>query len=155
MDVRIARLHNIFGPEGTWKGGREKAPAALCRKIAEANEGDLIKIWGQGDQTRSFLFIDECLEGISRIMAAEPGLPILNLGSEEMIAINDLALLIAKIANKPIQIENIPGPEGVRGRNSDNEQILKHLHWEPVQPLEIGLKALYPWIEEQVQREKK
>ncbi|HSX26189.1 MAG TPA: NAD-dependent epimerase/dehydratase family protein [Chlamydiales bacterium] len=155
MDIRIARFHNVFGPQGTWKGGREKAPAALCRKIAEARDGDVIKVWGKGDQTRSFLYIDECLEGLRRLMAAEKGLPVLNLGSEESIAINDLVFMIAKIAGKNVSIENVPGPEGVRGRNSDNELMRKLLGWEPTQSLEMGMRALYPWIEEQVQREAK
>lgn len=150
MDVRVVRFHNIFGPQGTWKGGREKAPAALSRKVAEAKDGDTIQVWGKGDQTRSFLYIDECIQGIQRVMEAPKGLPVLNLGSEEMISINDLVLLIARIANKKISIQNVPGPEGVRGRNSDNALILKQLNWQPSQNLETGLKTLYPWIQEQV-----
>lgn len=150
MDIRIARFHNIFGPQGSWEGGREKAPAALCRKVAEAIDGGTIEIWGQGDQTRSFLYIDECVAGLRRIMSAEKTPPIVNLGSEEMISINDLALLIARIANKQISIKNIPGPEGVRGRNSDNMLLQETLNWEPSQSLEEGLKKLYPWIEQQV-----
>ncbi len=153
MDTRIVRLHNIFGPEGTWQGGREKAPAALARKIAEAQDGGTIEIWGKGDQSRSFLYIDECVEGLRRIMAAEKGVPILNLGSEEQIAINDLANLIAKVANKKIHIRNVAGPEGVRGRNSCNVLIQKALNWCPKQPLVAGLEKLYPWIEQQVQRQ--
>jgi nucleoside-diphosphate-sugar epimerase len=150
MDVRIARFHNIFGPKGTWRGGREKAPAALCRKVVEAKDVDSIPIWGKGDQTRSFLYIDECVEGIRRIMNSTKKLPVMNLGSEEMIAINDLAKLIAKIANKDLSVNNIPGPEGVRGRNSDNTLLREMLDWEPTQTLEDGLRKLYPWIEEQV-----
>jgi len=150
MDVRSARFHNIFGPQGTWCGGREKAPAALCRKVAEAKNGGTIEIWGKGDQTRSFLYIDECVEGIRRIMKADKGLPIMNLGSEEMISINDLARLIAKIAGKQLHIRNVPGPEGVRGRNSDNDLMQEKLGWQPSQSLEAGLRKLYPWIEEQV-----
>ncbi len=150
MDVRIARFHNIFGPQGTWQGGREKAPAALCRKIAAAKEGGTIEIWGKGDQTRSFLYIDECIEGIRRILLAEKKPPILNVGSEEMIGINDLAYLIAKIAGKHIYIQNIQGPEGVRGRKSDNALIREALNWEPSMTLESGLQKLYPWIEEQL-----
>jgi GDP-D-mannose 3', 5'-epimerase len=150
MDVRIARLHNVFGPQGTWSGGREKAPAALCRKIAEAKDNSTIDVWGKGDQTRSFLFIDECIEGIRRIMLSENKLPILNLGSEEMISINDLVALIAKISGKQIYIKNIPGPEGVRGRNSDNTLIQKTMNWKPTLSLENGLRILYPWIQEQV-----
>lgn len=150
MDVRIARFHNIFGPLGTWKGGKEKAPAALCRKVAESKNGGIIQIWGKGDQTRSFLYIDECIEGIRRMMQAKGPLPIMNLGSEEMISINNLVLLIAQIANKEIKIENVPGPEGVRGRNSDNALMFQAIGWEPSQSLEEGLSALYPWIMEQM-----
>lgn len=149
IDVRIARFHNVFGPQGTWEGGREKAPAALCRKVAAALDGGSIEIWGKGDQTRSFLYIDECVEGIRRIMNAETPPPVVNLGSEEMISINDLALLIARIAKKNINIVNVPGPEGVRGRNSDNTLLYKTLGWAPTQMLEEGLSKLYPWIEEQ------
>jgi len=152
MDVRIVRLHNVFGPLGTWQGGREKAPAALCRKIAQASDGDIIQVWGKGDQTRSFLYIDECIEGMRRIMQKEIAPPILNLGSDEMISINDLVLLIAKIAGKEVVIQNVPGPEGVRGRNSDNRLIEKTMGWRPTQSLEMGLRKLYPWIEEQVRR---
>lgn len=151
MEIRIARFHNIFGPLGTWTGGREKAPAALCRKIALANDNDTIEVWGNGDQTRSFLYIDECIEGIRRIMQSSKPLPVLNIGSQEMISINDLAYLIAKIANKNITVKNIPGPEGVRGRNSDNTLIAKELAWQPTQKLEDGLRKLYPWIVLQVQ----
>ena len=151
MDIRIARLHNVFGPLGTWDGGREKAPAAICRKIAQAKDGDKVQIWGKGDQTRSFLYIDECIEGIRRMMKSKEYLPILNLGSEEMISINNLTNLIAKIANKRIFIENVPGPEGVRGRNSDNLLINKVLNWSPTQSLEEGLRKLYAWINNQVE----
>lgn len=150
MDVRIARFHNIFGPQGTWRGGKEKAPAALCRKVAETSNGGAIQIWGKGDQTRSFLYIDECVEGVRRMMQAEGPLPIMNLGSEEMISINDLALLIGKIAGKNLRVENVPGPEGVRGRNSDNALMQKTLGWQPSQSLEAGLRKLYPWIQEQI-----
>lgn len=150
LHVCIARFHNIFGPLGTWDGGREKAPAALCRKVAKASDGGTVEIWGKGDQTRSFLYIDECIEGIRRMMLSDQVLPVLNLGSEEMISINDLARLIAKIAGKSITIQNVPGPEGVRGRNSDNALMQERLHWQPSQSLEEGLRKLYPWIEEQV-----
>lgn len=150
MDTRIVRLHNIFGPEGTWMGGREKAPAAICRKIVEAEDGQIIDIWGAGDQTRSFLYIDECIEGLWRVMHADKKLPILNVGSEELISINNLALLVARIAGKTITIQNGSGHEGVRGRNSDNALIRKTLGWEPTQTLEAGLRKLYPWIEERV-----
>jgi len=154
IDARIARFHNIFGPQGTWKGGKEKAPAALCRKVAEASEGDTITIWGKGDQTRSFLYIDECVEGIYRIMQETETPPIVNLGSEEMISINELAMLIARIAHKNLKIQNIEGPEGVRGRNSDNALINEVLHWQPTQKLEIGLQKLYSWILEQTIQKK-
>ncbi len=151
MNIRIARLHNVFGPYGTWTGGREKAPAALCRKLANApKDGGVIEVWGTGDQTRSFLYIDECIEGIRRIMLSEKDLPILNLGSEEMISINDLVYLIASIADKEICIKNIPGPEGVRGRNSDNALIREELSWEPTASLREGMTKLYPWLEAQV-----
>lgn len=150
MNVRIARLHNVFGPQGAWQGGREKAPAALCRKVALAQERDTIQIWGKGDQTRSFLYIDECVEGIRRMMMHDGPLPVLNIGSEEMISINDLAQLIAKIAGKQLKIENILGPEGVRGRNSHNALIQHMLGWSPTQSLETGFRLLYPWIEDQV-----
>jgi GDP-D-mannose 3', 5'-epimerase len=152
MDVKIVRLHNIYGPQCTWKGGREKAPAALCRKVAEAIEGGTIEIWGKGDQTRSFLDIDECIDGLRRIMLSDKPLPVLNLGSEEMISINDLAALIAKISGKHLKIKNVPGPEGVRGRNSDNTLIQQELDWQPAQNLEGGLRKLYPWIFDQVQQ---
>ena len=155
MDIRIARFHNVFGPQGTWNGGREKAPAALCRKIAEAHDGDVIQVWGKGDQTRSFLYIDECIAGIRKVMATEKAPPVLNIGSEEMISINDLARLIAKVAHKDITVQNIPGPEGVRGRNSDNFLIEKTLRWKPTHSLESGLTPLYAWIEDQVELTRK
>jgi len=149
IDVRIARFHNIFGPEGTWCGGREKAPAAICRKVAEAKNGDIIQIWGDGLQTRSFLYIDECVEGIRRLM--ESGFPgPVNIGSEEMIAINKLAEMVIGISGKRLKIENIPGPQGVRGRNSDNKLIFEKLGWKPKEPLSLGMKKTYKWIEEQV-----
>lgn len=156
MDVRIARLHNVFGPYGTWFGGREKAPAALCRKVAEAqDEHPVISVWGSGDQTRSFLYIDECIEGLRRIMRHPCGTPPLNVGSEEMIAINDLVYLIAEIANKSVRIENVPGPEGVRGRNSDNRLIKQVLDWAPSGTLRQGLERLYPWVLSQVQQKER
>ncbi len=153
MEVRVARYHNIFGPEGTWKGGREKAPAALCRKIAQIPEGGEIEVWGDGRQTRSFLYIDECLEASIRLMRSEfPG-PV-NIGSEEMIRINDLAQMIAQVAGKKISIRHIPGPLGVRGRNSDNRLIREKLGWAPSQPLEKGIALTYAWISEQVARDR-
>lgn len=149
MDIRIARFHNVFGPEGTWRGGKEKAPAALSRKIAEAHDGDDIQVWGKGDQTRSFLYIDECIEGVRRLMNSDVT-EVLNIGSDEMISINDLAYLIAKIAGKDITVVNVRGPEGVRGRNSDNNLIKQKLSWAPSARLEEGLRATYPWVEQQV-----
>lgn len=150
MDFRIVRLHNVFGVIGPWNGGREKAPAAFCRKIAEVEDGGEIEIWGNGLQTRSFLYIDECIEGLRRIMLCPHPLPVLNLGSEELISINDLALMIARIAHKTIRIKNIPGQVGPNSRNSDNTLIQKVLNWKPSKTLETNLKTLYPWIREQV-----
>jgi len=147
--VRVARFHNIFGPEGTWCGGREKAPAALCRKIAEAQAGGSIEIWGDGCQTRSFLYVDECVEGVRRLMESDfPG-PV-NIGSEEMVTINQLAELIMDIASKPLTIRHIPGPIGVRGRTSDNRLIHSKLGWKPSQHLRAGLEKTYGWISAQV-----
>ena len=151
LDVRVARFHNIFGPLGTWQGGREKVPAALCRKIAQAEDGGEIEIWGDGLQTRSFLYIDECLEAVQRFMDSDFQGPI-NIGSDEMVSINTLANMIAEVANKKIHIKNIPGPLGVRGRTSDNTLIAEKLGWSPSQPLKEGLAKSYAWINEQVQQ---
>ena len=151
IEARIARYHNIFGPEGTWTGGKEKAPAALCRKVAAAAPGGEIEIWGDGSQTRSFLFIDECVEATTRLMRSSFSGPV-NIGSEEMISINNLAHLVMRIADKPLDIRNIPGPTGVRGRNSDNRLIRARLGWEPSQPLAAGLAETYGWIECRVRR---
>jgi len=145
IDVRVARYHNIFGPEGTWRGGREKAPAALCRKVAEAEDGGVIEIWGDGEQTRSFLYIDECVEATRRLMQSDFTGPV-NSGSEGMITINDLARLAMDIAGKSLRLEHIEGPLGVRGRNSHNALIRKELHWEPERPLREGMQATYAWI---------
>ena len=151
LQVRVARFHNIFGPEGTWCGGREKAPAALCRKVAEAPDGGSIEIWGDGCQTRSFLYVDECLEGVRRLMDSDfPG-PV-NIGSEEMVSINQLAETIMDIAGKRLAIRHIPGPLGVRGRNSDNRLIQSKLGWKPSQPLRTGLERTYAWIAAQVRQ---
>jgi GDP-D-mannose 3',5'-epimerase len=147
--VSVARFHNIFGPEGTWTGGREKAPAALCRKVAMADRQ--IEVWGDGLQTRSFLYIDECIEGIIRLMRSSFKGPV-NIGSEEMVTINQLASMIIQISGKKLQIVNVPGPTGVRGRNSDNRLIQKKLGWKPLQPLIKGLEKTYAWIELQVKR---
>jgi nucleoside-diphosphate-sugar epimerase len=144
IDVRIARFHNVFGPLGSWNNGREKSPAALCRKVAEATTGN-IEVWGPGTQTRSFLFITECIEGIHRIMESSYNKP-LNLGSERMISINDLAKLIISISNKSVSITNIEGPVGVMGRNSQNDLIKKEIGWAPPDNLEAGLLTTYSWI---------
>lgn len=149
MDVRVARFHNIFGPEGSWNDGREKAPAAFCRKVAMAENGDEIEMWGDGKQTRSFLYIDECLEGVRRLMKSDFIGPV-NIGSEEMVTINQLAEIIMDIAGKKLSINHIPGPLGVRGRNSDNRLIKEKLGWEPDYPLRKGLEKTYAWIKEQV-----
>jgi len=152
LDVRIARFHNIFGPLGTWQGGREKVPAALCRKIAQAEDGGEIEIWGDGLQTRSFLYVDECVEAMQRFMQSDFQGPI-NIGSDEMVSINTLANMIADVAGKSITIKNIPGPLGVRGRTSDNALIADKLSWSPSQPLSDGLAKAYKWIDEQVKQQ--
>ena len=149
MNVRIARFHNIFGPEGSWKDGREKAPAAFCRKVAETPEGGTIEMWGDGLQTRSFLYVDECLEGVRRLMESEFIGPV-NIGSEEMVSINRLAEIVMEIACKKLTIKHIPGPLGVRGRNSDNALIKNKLGWEPNYSLKTGLQKTYSWIAKQV-----
>ncbi|HAP00498.1 MAG TPA: NAD-dependent dehydratase [Bacteroidetes bacterium] len=149
LNVRVARFHNIFGILGTWKGGKEKAPAALCRKVAETEDGGVIEVWGDGKQTRSFLYIDECIDGILRLTRSDWTGPV-NIGSEEMVSINQLAEMIIGISGKKISIKNIPGPVGVRGRNSDNKLIEEKINWKPTQPLIEGLKQTYTWINEQV-----
>lgn len=151
MEVRIARYHNIFGPEGTYQGGREKAPAALCRKVASADDGGEIEIWGDGLQTRSFLYVDECVEGTIRLTRSEHSGPF-NIGSEEMVTINDLASMIMDVAGKRLTLRHIDGPQGVRGRNSDNRLIQDQLGWSPQQPLKAGVASTYSWIEAQVER---
>jgi nucleoside-diphosphate-sugar epimerase len=149
LNVRVARFHNIFGEEACWNNGKEKAPSALCRKVAEAAPGGAIEIWGDGAQTRSFLHIDECLKGVELLMASDFAGPV-NIGSEEMISINDLARLVMDIAAKPLSIRNIPGPTGVRGRRSDNTLLQAELGWAPDQPLRAGLERTYWWIHAQV-----
>lgn len=149
LEVRIARFHNIFGPYGTWTGGKEKAPAAICRKVAEAEEGGQIEIWGDGKQTRSFLFIEDCLEAIRLLMESDFSGPV-NIGSEEMVSINRLAEIVMNIAGKKLAIKHIPGPLGVRGRNSDNKLIKEKLNWEPSFNLKQGLVKTYPWIDQMV-----
>ncbi|HMS22636.1 MAG TPA: NAD-dependent epimerase/dehydratase family protein [Candidatus Levybacteria bacterium] len=151
IKVRIARFHNIFGPEGVWRGGKEKSPAAICRKVAETPNGGTIEIWGDGKQTRSFLYIDECLKGIRRLMDSNFVGPV-NIGSEEMISINDLALMVMGIAGKKLKMKHIKGPLGVRGRKSDNELIRKKLRWEPSMPLKDGIVKTYAWISTQVNK---
>lgn len=153
IQTRIVRFHNIFGPQGTWEGGREKAPAALCRKIAIAKltKNHEIEIWGDGEQTRSFCYIDDCLEGIDRLMHSDYAEP-LNLGQDRLVTVNELADMIAKIAGIKITKKHIAGPQGVRGRNSDNTRLRQVLGWEPKISLEEGLAKTYVWIEEQVRK---
>jgi len=148
MEVRIGRYHNIFGPLSTWTGGREKSPAAICRKVATARDGESIEIWGDGEQTRSFLYIDECIEGTLRLTRSNCLGPV-NIGSEEMVSINQLADMVMGIAGKSLRKHHIAGPLGVRGRNSDNRLIRKLLGWEPAQPLRDGLLQTYRWVEAQ------
>jgi nucleoside-diphosphate-sugar epimerase len=151
IETRVVRFHNIFGPEGTWRGGREKAPAALCRKIAEAklSGSSEIDIWGDGEQTRSFCYVSDCVEGIHRLMRSDHPDPI-NLGQDRLISINALADMIAKIAGVSIRKTHVDGPQGVRGRNSDNSRLRQALGWEPSVSLEEGLAKTYPWVEAQV-----
>ena len=151
LEVRVARFHNIFGPEGTWNGGKEKAPAAMCRKVAETLEGGEIEVWGDGQQTRSFLYIDECVEGVLRLMRSDFEGPV-NIGSEEMVTINELAQYAIDISGKNITIKNVPGFTGVRGRNSDNKLIQEKLGWSPNYPLYNGLTETYKWINKQVNK---
>ncbi|MCS6765330.1 MAG: NAD-dependent epimerase/dehydratase family protein [Candidatus Protistobacter heckmanni] len=151
---RIARFHNIFGPEGTWVGGREKAPAAICRKVASAADGGQVDIWGDGLQTRSFLYVDECLEGVTRLMRSD-FMGSVNIGSDEIISINKLVDMVARVTGKTIRKNNIPGPEGVRGRNSDNRLIQEKLGWRPSEKLEDGIRKTYAWISEQVRLSRK
>ncbi len=151
MEVRVARYHNIFGPEGSWNDGREKAPAAFCRKVAEAEDGGEIEMWGDGKQTRSFMYVDECLEATLRFTRSDWTGPV-NIGSEEMVSINDLAKMVMDIAGKNLTIKHIPGPLGVRGRNSNNNLYEKMLGWRPSASLREGLEKTYPWIKEQVEK---
>ena len=149
IPVRIARYHNIFGPQGTWEGGREKAPAAICRKVASAKNTDTIEIWGDGEQTRSFLYIDECIEATYRLMQSDFLGPV-NIGSEEMVTINQLVDIAAKVADKNISKNHVDGPLGVRGRNSNNDLIREKLGWDYSLPLEEGIRKTYNWIQEQL-----
>ncbi len=153
MNVHIARFHNIFGPEGSWNNGKEKSPAAICRKVAQAKDGGTIEMWGDGTQTRSYLFIDECLNGVRKLMSSDFTGPV-NIGSEEMVSLNQLARMIMNIAGKKLKIKHIKGPLGVRGRSSDNRLIKKKLGWKPTSKLKDGLTTTYEWIEKQVQKVK-
>ena len=149
-ETRIVRFHNVYGPLGTYEGGKEKAPAAICRKVAIAGEGDDIEIWGDGEQTRSFMYIDDCVEGLMRIMASEYH-DALNLGTDELVTINQLVDVVSTIAGKGLhKVHNLAGPQGVRGRNSDNNRLRTVLGWEPSIPLKRGIAATYPWIEGQL-----
>jgi len=161
LDVRVARFHNIFGPYGTWRGGKEKAPAAMCRKVAESLMDDEIEVWGDGQQTRSFLYIDDCVEAVLRFMRQDKFLGPVNIGSEERVTINELVKITLGVANKRAYIKNISGrefkakygfkcPTGVRGRNSDNKLYKEHMGWEPSQPLKIGIAKTYEWINKQL-----
>lgn len=150
IETRVVRFHNIYGPLGTYDGGREKAPAALCRKVAMADAGDRIEVWGDGEQTRSFCFIDDCVEGVYRLMQSDHGSP-LNLGRDRMVTINELARIIIEISGKEdLSLEHVEGPQGVRGRNSDNSMLREVLGWEPEIALEQGLDPTYRWIEKMV-----
>ena len=149
IPVRIARYHNIYGPEGTWNGGREKAPAAICRKVAYAEDGGTIEVWGDGEQTRSFLYIDECIEATRRLMESDFIGPV-NIGSEEMVTINQLVDIVTKISNKTIEKKHIDGPLGVRGRNSNNDLIREKLGWDYNMSLEEGIRRTYSWIYRQI-----
>jgi nucleoside-diphosphate-sugar epimerase len=161
LNVRIGRFHNIFGPQGTWKGGKEKSPAAICRKVAEAENGTEIEIWGDGNQTRSFLYVDECVEAVIRLMESNFSHPV-NIGSEEMVKMNQLAEMVIKISGKDLKVANIEGqqffdkygfkcPLGVKGRNSDNKLYKSVIGWEVNQPLKTGIEKLYEWVIGQVQ----
>ena len=151
MQVRIARYHNIFGPEGSWKDGKEKAPAAICRKVSKTEDGGEVEVWGDGKQTRSFLYIDECIEGTLRLMRSDWSGPV-NIGSDEMVTINQLVDMVAGIAGKRVRKRHVIGPTGVRGRNSDNRLIEKMLSWKPTTELRDGLLSTYTWIDKQNNR---
>jgi GDP-D-mannose 3', 5'-epimerase len=148
LDVRVARFHNIFGPMGTWDGGKEKAPAAMCRKAAQSE--NIVEVWGDGQQTRSFLYIDECIEAVLHFMRQENFHGPVNIGSEEIITINGLAEMAINLSGKSLSIKNIEGPLGVRGRNSDNKLFKEKMGWEPTQPLHKGMEKTYKWVNEQI-----
>jgi GDP-D-mannose 3', 5'-epimerase len=149
LETRIVRFHNVYGPLGTYDGGKEKAPAAICRKIALAQDGGEIEVWGDGEQTRSFMYVDDCVEGLVRIMGSNHNLP-LNLGTDELVTINELVAIVARIAGQRISKRHVIGPQGVRGRNSDNTRLREILGWEPSILLEQGLAVTYEWIRAQV-----
>jgi nucleoside-diphosphate-sugar epimerase len=149
IETRIARYHNIYGPEGTYDGGREKVPAAICRKVALAADGGEIEVWGTGEQTRSFLYVDECVEGTIRLMRSDYASPV-NVGSTEMVSIDELVDIVAKVAGKRIKKKHVPGPRGVMGRNSDNTLIKQVLRWAPKEDLRAGIASTYRWISEQL-----
>ena len=151
IEVRVARFHNIFGPEGTWTGGREKAPAAMCRKVAETPEGGHIEVWGDGKQTRSFLLVEDCVDAVRQLMDSDFSGPV-NIGSEEMISINGLAQMVIDLSGKNLTIKNVEGPTGVRGRNSDNKLIEEKLGWKPKYDLRKGMDITYKWVAEQVRQ---
>ena len=166
LDIRIGRFHNIFGPQGTWKGGKEKSPAAMCRKASELQSGDVLEVWGDGNQTRSFLYVDDCIESVLRFMEQDKFLGPVNIGSEEMVTINELAKLAIITSGKYISIKNIYGeefeskygykcPTGVRGRNSDNKLYREKMGWESKRPLSDGIQKTYSWINEMVKKEKR
>ncbi len=150
LETRIVRFHNVYGPRGTYEGGKEKAPAAICRKVALANDGDTIEIWGDGDQTRSFMYIDDCVEGLLRLMQSSHYDP-LNLGTDELVTINELVDMVCAIAGKRlVKSHLLDKPQGVRGRNSDNHKILEVFGWQPAIPLRQGLATTYTWIDQQI-----
>jgi GDP-D-mannose 3', 5'-epimerase len=149
LNVRIARFHNVYGPYGAYNNGKEKAPAAICRKVAEAKDGSSIEIWGSGNQTRSFLYIDDCLDGIRKLMDSEFSCPV-NIGSEERISLNDFAQMIIKISGKALHINNIDGPVGVNGRSSHNKLAIEKINWQPKISLREGISKTYLWINQQV-----
>ena len=155
LQVRVGRFHNVYGPLGTWTGGREKAPAAICRKVAEAEEHGMVEIWGSGEQTRSFLYIEDCVNAVLRFMRQEDFEGPLNIGSEEMVTIRELVEMVTSISGKTLGITNVKGPVGVNGRNSNNELIREHLNWEYQWSLREGMTQLYSWVEERVNEAKK
>lgn len=153
LNAKVARFHNIYGPEGAWNNGKEKAPAAICRKVVEAENNGEVEVWGDGKQTRSFLYVDDCLDAVRALMESDFSGPV-NIGSEEMIAINDFVRLVCDVSGKNVSIKNIDGPTGVRGRSSDNKLIQEKLNWSPKFSLKEGIKLTYSWIAQQVDQQK-